>query len=375
MFKLIGKKNDKYLVLDTEDNAVDEFTYNQIINCVEKGFKIEGCKKTSNGYYFEIDDSNYYNCGKNGWRRRRSLSSRVGETNKANNGLMMTIIAYRRSDDIDIQFEDGVIVYNRCYKNFSIGAIEHPEHKDKVNETCKVVKLGETNRANNGLIMTIIAYRRSDDIDIQFEDGVIVYNKAYTMFKRGSIKHPNISSYKGGKNQYCSFSIDNKVGEKIKANNGLMMTIIAYRNTLDIDIQFEDGTIVYNKTYGNFRIGNIGHPTYKSRSKENKVGMVSIANSGLLITIIACDDFNNIDIQFEDGAISRGKHLKEFKAGKIKHPKITRNGVGGLYCFKLDGYAYRLKDKQDVFYFCECTKCRCKDILSPKQMLEHKCEV
>ena len=59
MFKLIDKKGDNYLVLDTEDGAVDEFTYNQIINCVEKGFKIEGCEKISNGYYFEIDDSKY----------------------------------------------------------------------------------------------------------------------------------------------------------------------------------------------------------------------------------------------------------------------------------------------------------------------------
>ena len=32
-------------------------------------------------------------------------------------------------------------------------------------------------------------------------------------------------------------------------NNGLLATIIAYRNTQDIDVQFEDGTIIYNKMY------------------------------------------------------------------------------------------------------------------------------
>ena len=35
---------------------------------------------------------------------------RVGETNRALNGMMMTIIAYRNSKDIDIQFEDGTII-------------------------------------------------------------------------------------------------------------------------------------------------------------------------------------------------------------------------------------------------------------------------
>ena len=44
---------------------------------------------------------------------------RMGETKKANNGMNMTIIAYRKSNDIDVKFEDGTIVTNRNYQDFT----------------------------------------------------------------------------------------------------------------------------------------------------------------------------------------------------------------------------------------------------------------
>lgn len=51
-------------------------------------------------------------------------------------------------------------------------------------------KVGETCIANNGLKMTIINYRNDKDIDVLFENDVIVYHKTYLSFKRGTIKLP-----------------------------------------------------------------------------------------------------------------------------------------------------------------------------------------
>ena len=42
---------------------------------------------------------------------------------------------------------------------------------------------------------------------------------------------------------------------------GEKMTIIRYGGAIDIDVQFEDGSINKNKRYGNFRMGGITHPT------------------------------------------------------------------------------------------------------------------
>ena len=53
------------------------------------------------------------------------MKNRVGEENINNQGEKMTIIAYRGAKDIDVQFEDGIIVYNRDYANFKKGKIKN----------------------------------------------------------------------------------------------------------------------------------------------------------------------------------------------------------------------------------------------------------
>ena len=52
-----------------------------------------------------------------------------------------------------------------------------------------------------------------------------------------------------------------RIGQTKTMNNGLKATIIQYRSAHDIDVQFEDGTIVKNKVYSRFINGAIGHPT------------------------------------------------------------------------------------------------------------------
>ena len=60
MFRLVEKKNNNYLILDTDDGVVDELNYFQILEYLEHGIEIEGCIKTTKGYHFEIDNSDYH---------------------------------------------------------------------------------------------------------------------------------------------------------------------------------------------------------------------------------------------------------------------------------------------------------------------------
>ena len=53
-----------------------------------------------------------------------------------------------------------------------------------------VDKTGEVRRANNGMLMKIIAYHSRSNIDIQFEDGIVVSGKSYKNFKKGIIPYP-----------------------------------------------------------------------------------------------------------------------------------------------------------------------------------------
>ena len=167
-----------------------------------------------------------------------SKEFRLGQIGVNNQGLKMTIIAYRNARDIDVQFEDGTIVKNKQYDKFLKGGIAYPIED----------RIGETKKNNQDLIMTIIAYRNNRDIDIQFEDGTIVENRRYEHFLKGTIAYPK----------------EKRIGETKENNQGLKMTIIAYRNTKDINVQFEDGTIVENKQYGNFLRGTIVNPNVLS---------------------------------------------------------------------------------------------------------------
>lgn len=49
--------------------------------------------------------------------------SRIGCISKSNNGLLMVIVAYRNDSDIDVRFENGIVVANQKYDDFKNGNI------------------------------------------------------------------------------------------------------------------------------------------------------------------------------------------------------------------------------------------------------------
>ena len=83
------------------------------------------------------------------------MNDRVGETNVNNKGLKMVIINYRNNADIDIQFDDGTIVYNKQYYSFKNGKIKNPNYR-----------LGETNINYQGMKMTIRSRSNADTINL-----------------------------------------------------------------------------------------------------------------------------------------------------------------------------------------------------------------
>ena len=245
--------------------------------------------------------------------------SHIGETSTANNGCSMKIIAYRGRNDIDVQFEDGTIVCNKTYNNFKRGAIQNPnfvskKHYLKNSGKKQLNRVGETAINKHGQKMTIIAYRKSKDIDIQFDDGTILVHKNYHAFSHGEILNPIYEK----KQQESA-----KIGQTITATNGQKMTIIAYRGYKDIDVQFEDGTIVYNKTCGDFNKGQIGNHNFKNAFKEQRVGETNVADNGQEMTIVEYFTKRNITVQFEDGTIVKNKHYKSFQNGAIGNPNFA----------------------------------------------------
>jgi hypothetical protein len=115
-------------------------------------------------------------------------------------------------------------------------------NKNKADE-----RLGET-KLIRGEKATIIRYGGALDIDVEFEDGTVVRHRQYDAFNRATLT-------KG--NRPIKRSLEtSRVGEE-SVIKGEKARIIAYRNCLDIDVEFEDGTVYKNTTYKRFTQGNM----------------------------------------------------------------------------------------------------------------------
>lgn len=178
-------------------------------------------------------------------------------------------------------------------------------------------RIGEEMTATNGQKMKIIDYRSAIDIDVQFEDGTVVKNKQYASFKKGSILNPNFAQHK-----------DDRLGETAINKYGQRMTIIAYRDSRDIDVKFDDNSIARNQRYGHFKDGTLMSPIlFREKKAEqqqymNRVGEESIASNGQKMKIIAYRSATDLDVQFEDGVIAKNKQYRAFKDGLIANPNF-----------------------------------------------------
>ena len=232
-----------------------------------------------------------------------------GETRTMNCGMKATCVAYRGIKDIDVQFEDGTLIEHRDKYSFFRGCIANPNLPNHISRTIRTSILGESKVMNCGLKATVIAYENSKNITVQFEDGVVVGRRTKDQFIKGIIANPKLGS---------GFTRRKKcIGETHTMKNGLNATIIEYRNYSDIDIQFEDGFIVKNKSMDSFLKGQIGNPNKKISRKTDITGETRVMNCGLKATVIEYRNANDLDVQFENGVIIQNKSKDSFRKGAI----------------------------------------------------------
>lgn len=220
---------------------------------------------------------------------------------------------------------------------------------EAINLAKKIDRLGETKIMNNGMKATITNYSKCNDIDIQFEDGTIIRHTKYAYFQKGNIVNPNYKPH---------------IGESRIMSCGQKATIIAYRRGDDIDVRFENGIIVKHKQYSAFQRGKIAYPTvYLNKSK--------IMNNGLKATVINYSSYKDIDVQFEDGIVVKNKTYQAFKADNIAHPNLSGNPkrISIFHNFEAKFIA---RTKDTAFYKCKCLSCNTEDILTPQQMIQHE---
>ncbi|MEE3344581.1 MAG: hypothetical protein VZS44_10845 [Bacilli bacterium] len=154
-----------------------------------------------------------------------------------------------------------------------------------------------------------------------------------------------------------------RLGETNISTNNELMTIINYRNVRDIDVKFEDNTIVTHKTYNAFKNGHILNPNYY---KKQYIHTFNMANCGVKMSVIDYCTSDDINIEFETGYKKEHTTMTLFNLGKISHPfpYIIKN-------ITIEKLAYVYNDIGN--FYCKCNKCGYKDVLTIEEAKKHKC--
>ena len=279
--------------------------------------------------------------------------NRVGETKMANCGEIMTIIAYQNREDIDVKFNDGTIREQVSYKEFKKGSIAKVKKNKQID--LQKSRVGEMSIAKNGMKMTIVKYINKHDVDVKFENNMLRKNVTYWNFLTGNI---------GCEKTLRKNAAEERIGETRLSNNGLIMTITAYRKTTDIDVTFENGVVVKNKTYDKFKKGRIYIIDQTINLNESKINKTNQAKNGCNMTIIKYVNKNNIDIAFDNKMIVKNKTYYNFTIGLIGFPKQYQT-------IKIGQLAYHVDNKW-AFYV-KCDQCGLSDIMTYEQMQAHSC--
>ena len=151
-------------------------------------------------------------------------------------------------------------------------------------------------------------------------------------FEDGSmVEHKACSAFKRGEitNPNIKASAENRLGETRMMNCGMEATIIRYGNTGDIDVRFEDGEVVVHKAYGKFKKGGIANPNIKPFA-EARLCETRMMNCGMEATIIRYNGMRDIDVRFEDEAVAVHKRYDAFKRGEITNPNIKASAENRL---------------------------------------------
>lgn len=220
------------------------------------------------------------------------------------------------------------------------------------------VELGDALLMSCGHRALVTKINNNYTINVMFDDGKLVENATQDDFINRCIPHSS------------SQNLSEKINESKQMNCGMIAKIINFRNNFDLDVKFVDGTIVYNITYDMFEKGIINNPNYtlQKKQKDERTHMTKMMNCGLKAKIVEYRKANDIDIMFEDGTVLKNQSYHAFVKKSIKHSCFL-NGFNAdkFYGFTNLSFSFRFSDY--VFYCCT-TPYGERKILTLQQMMK-----
>lgn len=250
-----------------------------------------------------------YSTFKAGQIKNPNYQPHIGETAVNKEGCRMTLTAYRLRKDCTVTFDDGSVRDHVSYDSFLKGAIRHPDfEKDRTTR-----HLGETYGMHIGMKATIIAYRNRKDVDVRFENGRVGTHKQYISVVRGEVL------YDGYAEDVVSEYIDKKF---LHPRSGMMMEVIGGKGVTMLTVRFDDGYIKENVNLKSLETGKVAHPKFPLK-QDQRLGEHKLNNQGFGMRITRYRNSSDIDVEYDDGTAVTGRTYRNFLIGNIRYPELN----------------------------------------------------
>lgn len=199
-------------------------------------------------------------------QKQMYASKYIGQTKEMKCGKTATITMYMGGGRIGVQFPDGVYK-ETSIASFKAGTVTHPHVPRTLPDTRAKFgskAIGQKQMMECGLEGEVIAYNDALDVTVRFSDGVVVTHQRISKFRHGKIAYPD-----NRKQVFEKLYSKKYVGEKRMQVCGYSCEVIAYRNSSDADVRFEDGVELKHISIQRFLNGWIVHPTRGRKPTEN----------------------------------------------------------------------------------------------------------
>lgn len=259
-----------------------------------------------------------------------------------------TLTRYENSKSIYVTFEDGTKV-RTDFKSFKIGHIRKPGCNDARIELNRKNRVGAKFTSSTGDTATVIEYKSHDNVDIKFDTGEVLRGIKWENITKGKFIKP----------------VASRVGEQHITKSGVKFKLIEYNGCEDCTIQFETGEIRDYVSYANILKGSVA-PTRIFEGERVRL------KCGAYAELLERKHSLNCTVKLEDGTVLNNIQYTQFKNGTLGHPLISNRGFGQLGNVKLSGIAFKGNDNIK-YYKCTCKKCGYTDILDMHEAITHKC--
>lgn len=118
----------------------------------------------------------------------------------------------------------------------------------------KIERIGLERVSRDGKMARVIEYDTCQNFLVKFEDGMVRRMTNWSDFQNGHFNYTYM---------FHKVRTADRVGTKLRMNNGLLATVVEYINSHSMNIQFEDGTIANGVSWRDFKNGNVSHPLLK----------------------------------------------------------------------------------------------------------------